>query len=84
MTMDIALEDWGETQIKRLNSQKSSHTSPSWVSYGMAIVRTSEKMNHVVMAPHCSSLQWLAKWSHWRLRLISEDVHYGHIGSMEN
>ena len=38
-----------------LNSQKTSHSSPSQASYGMSIVRILEKADRVITAQHCPS-----------------------------
>ena len=37
-----------------LNSQKTPHTSPVWVRYGVSIVNTWVKTDHVLMALHCT------------------------------
>ena len=35
-----------------LGSQKTLHTLPSWASYGVSIVSTLGKSNHVMVVPH--------------------------------
>ena len=41
-------------QKSKFDSQKTPHTSPSRVSYGVSIVRILEKIDCVIMAPHCT------------------------------
>ena len=36
-----------------LESQQTPHISPSRASYGVYIVRTLEKIDHIITAPHC-------------------------------
>ena len=38
---------------KILNSQITSHTLPSWASYGVFIVRIWEKFDSVIAVLHC-------------------------------
>ena len=44
---------WQDT-YQTWTSQQTPHTSPSWVSYWLSIVRIWEKTDHVTMAPHCT------------------------------
>ena len=42
------------------NLQQTPHTSPSRASYGVSIVRIWEKIDRVIVAPHCTfPLSWL-------------------------
>ena len=58
---------WQEQNLNQTsNSQQPPHTSPSWASYGVSIVRILEKIDRVLMALHCirhifwnSDLFWL-------------------------
>ena len=54
--------DWNKTYIKSHHSQKAPHISPSWVSYGVSIVRIWEKINHLIMALHCITCSILLSW----------------------
>ena len=49
---------WYYTQYcnhsQTLHSQKAPHTSPSWVRYGVSIVRIWRKWTPVIMAPYCN------------------------------
>ena len=63
-----------------LNSQQTPHNSPSRVSYGMSLVSTGEKIDHVRTAAHC-----IAMGKHWSqlipavasYRLHMAISHYG-------
>ena len=44
--------DWGKICIRGYILKRHSHTTPSWVSYGVFIVRIWVKIDHVIMAPH--------------------------------
>ena len=39
-----------------LNSQKSPHSSPSWVNYKVSIVKTLENNDHIMARLYCSQL----------------------------
>ena len=41
-----------------LHSQKTLHSSPSQVSYGVSIVSILEKTEHVIMEPHSMWVKW--------------------------
>ena len=46
---------WQHQNINQiLDSQKTSHSSSSWASYGKSFVRIWEKIDYVIMAPHCN------------------------------
>ena len=38
----------------KLNSPKTPHSSPSWMGYGVSIVRIIDKIDYVLTLPHCS------------------------------
>ena len=40
-----------------LNPQKTPHTLPLRVSYGVSLVLKLDKIDCIIMAPHCISLQ---------------------------
>ena len=45
---------WQQQNINQnLNSPKTPHSSPSWVSYGVSVVSILEKIDSVMIAPHC-------------------------------
>ena len=53
MVLHTALQ-WPKLNINQsLNSQKTPHSLPSRASYGMSIVGILEKINYVMMTPHC-------------------------------
>ena len=45
-----------------LESQLTPHISPSWVSYGVSIVRILEKIDHVIMALCCILNETEPEW----------------------
>ena len=42
-----------EAEYHRLKSQKTPHTSPYQMSYGVSFVIILQKIDHVIKAPHC-------------------------------
>ena len=46
----------GAERVSDLTSQQTPHTSHSWASYGVSIVRILEKTDRVIMALHCTKL----------------------------
>ena len=42
-----------EAEYHRLKSQKTPHTSPYQMSYGLSFVIILQKIDHVIKAPHC-------------------------------
>ena len=53
MVLDIALQWLKQNINQNLDSQKTSHSLPSRASYGVSIVRILEKINFLIMTPHC-------------------------------
>ena len=54
VTILHSAQQWQWENISQtLDSQKTPHTSPSWVSYGVPFVRILEKIDRVIRAPHC-------------------------------
>ena len=45
-------------EVKNLNPQNTSHTSPWRASYGMYFVRIGEKIDRITTAPHCIMIYW--------------------------
>ena len=46
---------WQEQNINQImKSQMTPHTSPLWASYGVSFMRILKKIDHVIMAPHCT------------------------------
>ena len=53
MILDASLQ-WQMQNINQaMSPQKTPHTSPWRVSYGVSFVRMVEKIDHVIMVPHC-------------------------------
>ena len=54
---------WQQENVNQTsNSQQTPHTSPSWASYGVSIMRKLKKIDRVITAPHCvqmSSIQYM-------------------------
>ena len=49
---------WQQQNVNQTsNSQQTPHNLPSWVSYGVSIVGVWEKIDCIIMAPHCNALQ---------------------------
>ena len=44
-----------------LESQQTPHIAPSRASYGMSILRILDKIDRVIMAPHCTKLLSMSK-----------------------
>ena len=44
---------WLQNINQTLDSQQTPHSSPSWASYGMSVVRIREKINHVIATLWC-------------------------------
>ena len=47
-----------------LNSLKTPHTAPSWVRYGVSVVRIMEKIDHIFMALHSMHQQFQSQLFH--------------------
>ena len=56
MILHIVQQWLTQNMIQRLYSQKTPHTSPSRASYGVFFVAIWVTIDHVIMAPHQSSL----------------------------
>ena len=60
--LHTSLQWRGQNINKRLNLQKTHHTSPYRASYGVSFVRIFDKIDRVITAPHCT---WDASlWTH--------------------
>ena len=55
MVLYMALQQMGQSLITSSiqYEQKTPHTSPSWVRYGVSFVRICEKIDCIIMALHC-------------------------------
>ena len=54
MTILHAVLQWQQQNLNQIwNTQQTPHTSPQRASYGVYFVRILEKINRVIMAPHC-------------------------------
>ena len=51
--LHTSLQWRGQNINKRLNLQKTHHTSPYRASYGVSFVRIFDKIDRVITAPHC-------------------------------
>ena len=49
----ILLQELRQNSNQKLGPQKTPHTSPWRVSYGVSFVNICEKIHHVIMALHC-------------------------------
>ena len=59
------IEKWTYFIIKWLNithKQHTSHSVPSWVSYGVSIVSIVENDNHVIIRQHSILLHFIVMW----------------------
>ena len=67
----VILLQWQQQNVNHTsNSQQTSHTLPSQVSYGVSFMRIQEKIDHVIMALNCmcskdSYLNILNPWNPW-------------------
>ena len=50
-----------------LESQQTSHISPSRASYGVSLVKIVDKIDHVITAPHCIWILWALFYHHWEI-----------------
>ena len=58
MILDTTLQ-WLRLKLKQsFNLQKTPHISPWRVSYGLSFVRILEKIDCIIMAPHCIKYSW--------------------------
>ena len=57
----ILLLWWQQQNINQISkSQRTSHISHSWVSYGVSVVTIYEKIDHVIPASYCI---WSVEWN---------------------
>ena len=58
MILHTALQQQWEKVHQILESQQTAHISHSWASYGVSFVRSFEKIDRVITAPHCSQINY--------------------------
>ena len=62
MVFHISLQEVRQNINQRLNPQKTSHSSPWGVSYGLSLVNVLEKIDGVIMALHCTKVSFNLTW----------------------
>ena len=52
--LHTSLQELRQNINQMLNTHKTRHTSPWWASYGVSVVKSFDKIDHAIMALHCS------------------------------
>ena len=72
MILQTSLQWLRQKVNQNLHSQKTPHTSPSQVSYGVPIVRILNKNDPMIMAPHwISSIKQLSFCKNWVMLVMN-------------